>query len=158
MNNSYEPIKNLKNNSLNHLTKSYSKKRNNTKYKNMQNKNKRYMWIRSEKNINKLCKRALRLFWWPGPKEDSESYGRNQALEAKNGTKLHYWISPSTLLQEMKMEFLHNRFSPEEDKKIHAPKGKFELVLIKICGEALFLKGGSFPLQNTSSSGSGSQH
>ena len=32
-------------------------------------------------------------------KEDSESYGINQDLEAKNGTNLHYWISPSTSLQ-----------------------------------------------------------
>ena len=38
------------------------------------------------------------------PKEDSESYGRNQALEAKNGTNLHYRMNPSTFLQEKKME------------------------------------------------------
>ena len=28
------------------------------------------------------------------PEEDSDSYGINQALEAKNGIKLHYLIQP----------------------------------------------------------------
>ena len=49
------------------------------------------------------------------PKEDSESYGRNQALEAKNGTNLYYWINPSTSLQEKKMELPESDFSPQWD-------------------------------------------
>ena len=46
------------------------------------------------------------------PKEDLESYGRNQTLEAKNGTKIHYWISTSTSVQEKKVDVLNNKFSP----------------------------------------------
>ena len=47
------------------------------------------------------------------PKEDSESCGRNQALEAKNGNNIHYWISPSTSLQENKVDVPENKFSPK---------------------------------------------
>ena len=47
------------------------------------------------------------------PKEELESYGINQALEAKNYTNLHYWINPSTSLQEKKVELPENKFSPQ---------------------------------------------
>ena len=48
------------------------------------------------------------------PNEESDSYGRYQALDAKNGTNLHYWISPSTFVKEKKVELpkksvLHNK-------------------------------------------------
>ena len=51
--------------------------------------------------------------WMAKPKKDSESYGINQALEAKNGTNLNYWINPSTSLQEKKVELRENKFSPQ---------------------------------------------
>ena len=47
------------------------------------------------------------------PKEDSKPHGRNQSLEAKNGTNIHYLINPSTSLQENKMELPENKFSPQ---------------------------------------------
>jgi len=40
---------------------------------------------------------------------------------------------------------------------MHAPIGKFELLLIQIEGEASSLKGGSLPLQNIPKSGLDSQ-
>ena len=46
-------------------------------------------------------------------KGDIESYGRNQALEVKNDTNIHYWFSPSTSLQEKKVELRENKFSPQ---------------------------------------------
>ena len=48
-------------------------------------------------HVNKKCKEHKEIVQEgseaPGmakPKEDSESYGRNQALEAKNSTNIHY--------------------------------------------------------------------
>ena len=71
-------------------------------------------------HVNKKCKEHKEIVQEgseaPGmakPKEESESYGRNQALEAKNGTNLHYWINPSTSLQEKKVELIENKFSPQ---------------------------------------------
>ena len=78
----------------------------------MQNKNKRCMWIRNEKNIIFFFQEDSEAPGMTKPKEESESYGINQALEAKNGTNLHYWISPSTSLQEKKVELPENTFSP----------------------------------------------
>jgi len=58
----------------------------------------------------------------------------------------------------MKVELLNNEFSPQENLEMHAPRGQFELILIKSDEEAFSLKGRIFPLQNPSNSGSSSQH
>ena len=46
-------------------------------------------------------------------KVDSESYGINQALEAKNDTNPHYWINLCSSLQEKEMELAENKFSTQ---------------------------------------------
>lgn len=66
-------------------------------------------------------------------------------------------VNPSTSMLEMKVELLNNKFSSEEDYEVDAHRGKFELIVIQIDGEAFSLKGGNFLLQNPSKSGSGFQ-